>query len=480
MSSKVIVWSFESHKITHKIKKLDKVLKKQGLDPVFITRSQKTQLAFISEGLKALSVRVSDEYVNDFFELGKKVRKNLPSEDDYSSYDKLSGRKITSLPKTSDYYMHQEYFYLGYYAFLFENLKPCLSISLNGLPICALGLSLVSDMYGVPCLFYENGLFPDSLVIDPIGVNYGGSLKGKIDIPKSLNISQNLRQKLEELYATKKTVMGTEHLDSFKVSGTKPNILVALQVDSDSNIKLYSPLVDSAEDFLNTLISSYGLNSEDYNVIVKDHPKRKGAGKDIIGSICETNNFSYCIKADMIKIIESSDLVLCINSTVGLESLMKGKPVVNFGGASYTEKGFTLDFYLEKNNIDGWNIEKMLGKACEIYDKDLLDRFLSLLVERHLFVDIDHIPSLISEYQNITKTIIESRFNTQKLRSLFDLYNKLFLGEARKIKFYVFGAELIEDLKNYKIIKVNTFWRKALIKIARKVNNEKMYLLCIR
>ena len=125
----------------------------------------------------------------------------------------------------------------------------------------------------------------------------------------------------------------------------KPYFLVPLQLPTDDVIMYHSPL--SVIEFVRTI--SDWAEGAGQKVIFKLHP---GADHPEIATAVEARSssspFVSCLNANIHSLILGSEGVIVINSGVGFESLIHGKPVVTFGNCDYK----SVTFPASPDNLD--------------------------------------------------------------------------------------------------------------------------------
>ncbi|NQU04687.1 MAG: glycosyltransferase, partial [Calditrichaeota bacterium] len=198
----------------------------------------------------------------------------------------------------------------------------------------------------------ERGLLPEMLVVDPKGINYGGSLGGERwkQIDETVDqIDTNLVNEYIEQFRNNKVsiVNRDEIIDAneirrrYQIPAGKRLILIPLQIDYDTNIEQYSPNYKTNEAVIADIVRAI-RHRTDALVIVKTHPESKSSDLRQIQEII--SGMGVIISDCAIHpLIEASHLVVVRNSTVGLEALLYNKPVVCLAKSAYSEKGFTYD-----------------------------------------------------------------------------------------------------------------------------------------
>ena len=110
------------------------------------------------------------------------------------------------------------------------------------------------------------------------------------------------------------------------VCNDKKTILLALQVSSDVNSVMHSSEnVTSLK-----IIESIRFLEADFRIIVRTHPLEKDGINAEIYKIC--NHWQFDISQNtLLEDLTDADIVFTVNSTVGIESLVREIPVVAFG-----------------------------------------------------------------------------------------------------------------------------------------------------
>ncbi|MBP1852292.1 capsule biosynthesis protein [Rhizobium halophytocola] len=129
--------------------------------------------------------------------------------------------------------------------------------------------------------------------------------------------------------------------------GLSPFFLVALQIQSDYQIRANSRYRHLA-DMLEEVIASFALHaSPDTHLLIKQHPLDNGLerwGKRV-RTIAERHGVAERVKffeqGNLNAILKHSTGVVVVNSTVGVHSLRALKPTIVLGGAIYDVPGLT-------------------------------------------------------------------------------------------------------------------------------------------
>lgn len=202
----------------------------------------------------------------------------------------------------------------------------------NGLTgVVAHALRQLSRRRGIDTAFLERGLLPDSVFVDPAGT--GGS-------------SQLHRRTLEELTGDAAITLPTPSAldaDLRARHGLQAErlIFVPLQVQRDTNIFFHSDAVRSMRELLERVTDA--LRDQNAVVVARPHPEESEPLE-----LPQRPNLRYIAEGSVESWCDAADLVLTINSTVGLTALLRGRPVVALGRAIYTNKGLCRELRLEE------------------------------------------------------------------------------------------------------------------------------------
>jgi len=143
---------------------------------------------------------------------------------------------------------------------------------------------------------------------------------------KSFTEDECSLEKQHAEFVTKKTFY--EELD---LSKDTIKVFVASQVYNDTTILLWSDWVKSMPNFQN-IIKELGCSMRNVEFLVKNHPVETTL-------MTESKNVKIVDKYHYKDCIKYSDIVLTINSGIGLQAMMWGKPVITVGKCFYNFKG---------------------------------------------------------------------------------------------------------------------------------------------
>ncbi len=132
----------------------------------------------------------------------------------------------------------------------------------------------------------------------------------------TLEPQQSKRKNSEEFY---------EYL---KINPNKKIIFVPMQVYKDTSIQLYSDWIGQYQNFVQ-LIHQLANENRDIIFLIKNHPVEKE------NKILEKNNIKIADNLHYKDCIAYCDILLTVNSSVGLQAMIWGKPVITLGKTFY-------------------------------------------------------------------------------------------------------------------------------------------------
>lgn len=139
-----------------------------------------------------------------------------------------------------------------------------------------------------------------------------------------------------------------------------PYYFFPLQLNSDSQIQLYSPYV-RLQEALASIMTSFALHApSDSRLLIKNHPLDNGLLdyaafiRSFATELGLLDRVTFVEDGSTAKMIQSCRGVVLVNSTVGLMALEAGKPVYCLGQSVYNIQGLTQSLPLD--SLDNfWN-----------------------------------------------------------------------------------------------------------------------------
>ncbi|WP_225790928.1 hypothetical protein [Pseudomonas sp. Marseille-P8916] len=321
----------------NRIMALASTLKNFGCDPIVLLYSNKKGRYFENAGIR--TVAFEDHVIASPVASGTTIESSL---EDGITYNDVLQPEQRRRPKVgwpgqrtrSIRDIHRHYSAINS---IIATYKPDKIVVWNGFTgYIANILRLIADNRKIPSAFLERGLLKNSLFIDRLGVNGASSLNEiSGDWLDNFPISDLETQKIIELFKIPP--------EQPEQSGNRRNIFFPLQVQLDTNIIMYSKYRSMRETFFEIYEA---LNNSTSNFLVRPHPEEL---PDTLPNIPRFENVKVSTDETLDYWLEWSDLVVTINSTVGLEALIKGKRVISLGGSIYSSAGLTSSLSKELN-----------------------------------------------------------------------------------------------------------------------------------
>jgi len=222
----------------------------------------------------------------------------------------------------------------------FENHIHTAALCWNGLGGSRKAFVEGARRAGAPTVLFELAPLPGRITIDAKGVNYMNCLPRNSQFyldwqashPDLSSAWMAVRDKIVSRQSSKNKKVKQELCTDDSLD--RPYLFVPLQVQNDSQIRLFGGHITSIDHFV-LLLDQFSENLPNgWTLRVKEHPTSpipyrldvliKNRSRWVIDNITDT-----------IQLIKGSEGVVTVNSSVGLESLFFGKPVLTIGEAFY-------------------------------------------------------------------------------------------------------------------------------------------------
>jgi capsular polysaccharide export protein len=234
---------------------------------------------------------------------------------------------------------------------------------------------------GIKTAFFENGALPNTVTVDPKGVNFNNS----VPRDSQFYLDYMNHSHIEQLTSS----------NAVDMNGDNSYIFVPFQVDYDTQIISHSPWICDMESLYSMVEKILPLLPKDLDFIIKEHPKSSRSYDHLHG---RNPRISFRNSEDTQSLVLKSQAVVTINSTVGLESILKDKQVIVLGNAFYAIDGLCQTAVCEEELVE--NIHNSVP-----LNKDIKNSFVSYLHTYYISGDWHH-PSL-EHLKNIEERIYE-------------------------------------------------------------------------
>ena len=460
--------------------KLANTLRDLGYAPLFLLPSSEFVQPILDSGYDYIAVReYIQQYPADIDSLQPRIsivkgsiffnKINITKDTWYESECITNGMPSPLGCNSADELPVHALMYLDAFDRLLTESNASLCYFWNGMVYPPKALKTICHAKNIPAFSLERGLLPERLVVDPIGINYGGSLGGKsgdqILQKQSTRDHSAATKYLNEFCRNKISVVNHGiYLDKIKlcqklgISPSKKIILFPNQIDWDTNILYYSPHYKTNSLAISELTAA-ASHLPDAFIIVKSHPEDTieslNGLQEILG-----NYGTVVTDIALPALLESAYALVVRNSTVGLEGILYDKPVVSLGLSSYSGKGLTYDIS-ERGEI--------LSKLLSFWGVDipsipshnnLLPLLTHLLNEYHYDLNInntskEHNFKLIHDKivaacvkpirPNVHPTTSDEKINTMKIIAIISAHNE---GD---VIYHVIGDLILQGIEVYLI-----------------------------
>ena len=222
-------------------------------------------------------------------------------------------------------------------------------------------------------IYLERGCFPNTTMVDCVGVNAASSVSRDAEFYKGYrpNSGVCLPSTLLKRENHPKRVSQVESADT-----PERYIFVPFQVHDDTQVLIHSPWVSTMEKFYEVLEASLPSLDSNISIVIKEHPSDTVMYPDLY---YKNQRILFANGNDTQALIESSCAVITLNSTVGVESLLLGKSVITLGNAFYNIEGVATHV------VDQMSLNDAMQNLASLYrDESLIESFLFYLQENYL------------------------------------------------------------------------------------------------
>ncbi|GAW85925.1 hypothetical protein bplSymb_SCF01405P005 [Bathymodiolus platifrons methanotrophic gill symbiont] len=260
--------------------------------------------------------------------------------------------------------------YLRYYKIFDKNFSKVLIW--NGGKFRQLIAIEIAKLLNKQVVYFENGLLPNTQVLDLKGINFSNS------VPRNKEFYQTYTSDIElPSQLVPRVSKHTEKFNKQEDKLPKEFIFVPFQVDYDTQIITESKFIKNMRALFDVIVE---LSKEtNFHFILKEHPSSGINYPDLHKRVKEFNNITFANSYPTQELIEKSLAVVCINSTVGVESLLLKKKVILLGNAFYKIEGISYG----ASNIEELKTLFSNFETLE-FNEDLVDKFLKYLYNDYL------------------------------------------------------------------------------------------------
>ena len=243
---------------------------------------------------------------------------------------------------------------------------------------------LAAQDAGAARLFAELSPLPGHLTLDPKGVNAEGSVPQDVTFYDGTSADLALIATLKSQFqarAPRRADVG----QGGDTMPTDPYIFVPLQVPDDSQMILFAGWVGSAPGFIAALAQASKALPVGWHLRLKEHPSARTPLTDIIdAAIANGARLVRDNQTDSFAQLASSQAVLTVNSSMGLQAMFWDKPVITTGASFYALPGVAT----HTNSAEALHTALAQPQALT-FDPALRARFLTWLATRYYIPQTD-------------------------------------------------------------------------------------------
>lgn len=232
---------------------------------------------------------------------------------------------------------------------------------------------LVARDAGVETVFLENGYLPETLQIDSQGVNRNASyadwtheevldaaplwrpehdVEARAETVEPLDFSTQVRALLRTRghRGNFRWTVATElkkqfasirrrFVDEDHVTLPEEYVFVPLQVHDDTQIRYNSPYVEDMHELVSLVVAAVRQVDESNTIVVKEHPQ--DLGRVDYGDLQEQySDVTWLRRFPIDQVVAGAEVVVTVNSSVGMQALTQYVPVVAVGESFYDGNPF--------------------------------------------------------------------------------------------------------------------------------------------
>lgn len=222
----------------------------------------------------------------------------------------------------------------------FERHTDTAAMCWNGLNSSRRAFIEGAQRAGAATVLFELAPLPQRITIDSKGVNYLNSLPINLEFYQNWQAQnsdttdawQQVRKQIVSRQETKNKNVQQNVVNMAEIP--KPYLFVPLQVQGDSQIRLFGGLIQSVTQFVKTLDDYADQLPDNWTLRIKEHPTSEEP-YHLDKIINKPHKITVDNSTDTMELIKHSAGVITVNSSVGLEALFFKKPVLLFGQAFY-------------------------------------------------------------------------------------------------------------------------------------------------
>ena len=269
---------------------------------------------------------------------------------------------------------------------LLQRWQPAVVCVWGGNAVDVMAVVLAARATGTPCIRFENGFLPDTTQMDASGVNAGSS------VPREPVFYRERGGQWQTGSAAQVVARAPRRGKAQLPTVTLPPryVFIPFQVMLDSQVLLHSPwLQDMPALFAAVTEAAAALGGQAPVLVFKEHPSCPQRYPALHALAAASGGAVLFANGNATgELIAGALGVITINSSVGVESLLLGKPVLALGNAVYGVPDVT-ESARSVSQISSWLRAVAAGVAPPA---PLREAFLQYLAHEHLLPDRHQAP----------------------------------------------------------------------------------------
>jgi capsular polysaccharide export protein len=198
-------------------------------------------------------------------------------------------------------------------------------------------LVMVAQRLGLSTLFAELAPIAGHVTLDPSGVNAAGMLPKDPGYYRAWAEAHADRGGVARWRDGLVARSGVKR-ESQGGTGTGPFLFVPLQVRSDTQIAVHGGWIKSVPAFIDEVARAAQHLPAGWRVVFREHPSDRTGNAEQLGRLVGPR-VAVDNATDTFELVRRSEGVVTVNSSVGMQALLFGKPVLALGRASYALPG---------------------------------------------------------------------------------------------------------------------------------------------
>lgn len=275
-----------------------------------------------------------------------------------------------------------------------SHTSPSLIVLWNGCKYQDKVLLAVNRKLGIPVCFFENGLLPATTTLDAKGINAENSVPRNVEFYANFPTEHQLPDKLT----------GRAYSRNRQQAQALPEryILVPFQLDRDSQILDNSPWIRSMEQLFDVCARALMQCSDSsLSLVFREHPSSKSSHARLHERCADNPRLLFDSQPDLQAVIDGAEAVVTVNSTVGMEALIRHQKVIVLGEACYALEG------MAQRALNTDELARLFSGLNQWSpDTQLIDRFLYYL-KHHYAIEGDWKQPDAAHVQSVQQRILD-------------------------------------------------------------------------